>query len=312
MSLEKYANKIVYWRGGGYDGCIWEPNMGFLDDFGQWHPTISTGSGAIDTEDRLLEALETTKDGTEECYEFDGFKLMELNQDSVDWLARNTRVDYVAYFVDKINDSMPELEMQMVCTKCGRHFSPEDYDGFKQMSALMAESGFYRGDGGIGIITDELWCEDCIRESECQCCYEVSRDFDKGSDDHRTFREQFLHDWLPCVCDSCIDGFFYDNTECDEILDDIEERIDGLKSGFRKYAHIMRDKKHPDLHGCLEKAKQETRIRANELIDECRDKIQPYLEKYRKFASIGFDYSARLCLKKEKKPEGEQLSLDLN
>ena len=45
---EKYRNRLFDWSGGGTDYCIWEPNAGFVDAEGHWHPLYSTGVSGID------------------------------------------------------------------------------------------------------------------------------------------------------------------------------------------------------------------------------------------------------------------------
>lgn len=164
--LKKRANSLCFWRGGGYDGCIWEPNMGFVDADGIWHPTISTGSGAIDDAETLADAIEELekveagelKDNPWDR-KYDGFRIMPMTQESVDWFCDNVRIDYVAYFVDKINDSLRD-GFQMKCTHCGKRFSSMDLS-YKEIVDICANAGYYRGDGGIGIICTDLLCDDC-------------------------------------------------------------------------------------------------------------------------------------------------------
>ncbi len=48
---EKLRETMYEWEGGGYDGCIWEPNFGFVTADGHWVPFHSTGSMGIDCDD---------------------------------------------------------------------------------------------------------------------------------------------------------------------------------------------------------------------------------------------------------------------
>lgn len=47
---EKYWNRIYSWEGGGYDGCLWEPNNGIVSKDGHWHPLFSTGYAGMDVD----------------------------------------------------------------------------------------------------------------------------------------------------------------------------------------------------------------------------------------------------------------------
>lgn len=57
----KYRSRLFDWEGGGYDGCIFEPNVGLVDKDGHWHPIHSTGCDGIDQDDwydRKIQNLE--------------------------------------------------------------------------------------------------------------------------------------------------------------------------------------------------------------------------------------------------------------
>jgi hypothetical protein len=57
---EKYRDTMYEWEGGGYDGCVWEPNFGFVGADGHWRPFHSTGRMGIDCDvwhDSELRAL---------------------------------------------------------------------------------------------------------------------------------------------------------------------------------------------------------------------------------------------------------------
>lgn len=45
---EEYRNRLYSWEGGGYDGCIWEINFGYVSDRGDWVPFHSTGRDGLD------------------------------------------------------------------------------------------------------------------------------------------------------------------------------------------------------------------------------------------------------------------------
>lgn len=250
MIEDKYRNRIATWEGGGYDGCICEPNCGFIDGEGAWHPVISTGCGAINDEDTLLDAIEEmensdcenkTKDGSWRRY--DSFQLWDHSQEGIDHIG--LREDFKAHLLDKIAE-VTHTGYEMVCTKCGRHFASFDYS-YSDIICIMADSGFYRGCGGIATVTDEIWCDECRSEGECRCCNEISTCFTDA--DHNTFREQFFADWLH-ICESCTWSVI---RECNlgDLMDEYEEKYDEAPDDDARNAIVnrLRDELEPCVRG---------------------------------------------------------------
>ena len=212
-------NEIIYWHGGGYPGCTWEPNMGFFDSEGVWHPVISTGSGALDTaEDVLAEftAEDVLAEFRKECdpsieeWEKSGIRSFSLGlKYPLAWLCDNVRIDFVVTLADALVKAGYAVEMK--CTHCGEWFSSMDYT-FSDISSIMYGSGFYRGDNGIGIITDELWCDECRYCGECPACREITLPLKDGAHSVDTgrldFSGRFGYD-LAGVCEYCWDLFVH-------------------------------------------------------------------------------------------------------
>jgi len=142
---------IVQWRGGGYDGCFWEPNTGFFDANEVWHPIISTGAGARAT----LVDFNSQKDGhwgdditypitKEGCLEF----------------QENIRADFFMSTLRRLSDAGYAVYFR--CARCGAALP---YDEFS------SEFEGYRGDGGIGIIYEGPLCSECYNEGICERCH---------------------------------------------------------------------------------------------------------------------------------------------
>lgn len=269
----KMKNKIIYWRGGGYDGCIWEPNMGFFDRDGEWHPVISTGSGALDSaEDVLAEIAKENDPGVRDWEKF-GIRAFPIDGDGgkcLEWLCANVRNDYVAVLADALCEA--DYSPLMKCAKCGEWFAPRDCT-FRDVVTMMADAGFYRGDGGIGTITDDVWCDDCRDVNRCEECGEI---FDRDS---LSFREEFLCDWLG-ICPSCAWDILHlvagENTVGD-ILDELEERIDGMSAELEKYLAAMKDggTSDDDLSELRRKNEETLGERRKALVNEARERIEP-------------------------------------
>lgn len=58
---EEYRNCLYAWEGGGYDGCIWEMNFGYVSDEGNWVPFHSTGIDRLDCNKWFDDKIEELK-----------------------------------------------------------------------------------------------------------------------------------------------------------------------------------------------------------------------------------------------------------
>lgn len=204
-------NTIVYWKGGGYDGCIWEPNMGFFDGDGKWHPVISTGCGALDTKEDVEAEMRKQEDPNVPDYEKTDLLTFPIEgEHPLEWLCTHVRIDYVAVLADALAEAGYSVDMKCDC--CGEWFSSDDYK-FRDIIGIMSDSGFYKGDGGIGVIVTDIWCDDCRRNSECPVCCDINLPPPKKLKDEAYVKEleyatRFALDELG-ICEFCWERFQY-------------------------------------------------------------------------------------------------------
>ena len=202
-------NTIVYWKGGGYDGCIWEPNMGFFDDDGEWHPVISTGCGALDAKENVEAEMRKQEDPSVPDYKKSDLLTFPIEgEHSLEWMCEHVRIDYVAVLADALVEAGYSVDMKCDC--CGEWFSSDDYK-FRDIVGIMFDSGFYRGDGGIGVIVTDIWCDDCRRNSECPVCCDINLPPPKKLEDEAyvkglDYATRFALDELG-ICEYCWDRF---------------------------------------------------------------------------------------------------------
>ena len=52
-------SSVVAYRGGGYDGCIWEWNYAYIDAAGRFHDIFSSGVMGVTTAEDLLDLLQS-------------------------------------------------------------------------------------------------------------------------------------------------------------------------------------------------------------------------------------------------------------
>ena len=161
------VNKVVQWAGGGYDGCIWEPNTGFFDGEGKWHPVISTGHGKRDTLDVFMasrlpefaaEAL-TDANSRRACSEFD--LVCGITQEGLLAFQQNIRSDFFMETIKVLEEHGYAVFWK--CSVCG-----EVIESFGE----FAEHAGYRGDGGIGLIHEGPVCSTCHGKGYCHACGE--------------------------------------------------------------------------------------------------------------------------------------------
>lgn len=206
-------NTIVYWRGGGYDGCIEEPNMGFFDGDGEWHPTISTGCDALDTKEDVEAEMKKQEDPNVPDYQKTGLLTFPIEgKHPLKWLCTHVRTDYVAVLADALVEAGYSVDMK--CDGCGKWFSSYDYK-FSDIVGIMTASGFYKGDGGIGTIATDIWCDDCRNTAECPACNNMTnpttKDLkDKGYWKEQDFDKKFAYDELG-ICEFCWGRFQHDH-----------------------------------------------------------------------------------------------------
>ena len=202
-------NTIIYWKGGGYDGCIWEPNMGFFDGEGEWHPVISTGCGALDTKEDVEAEMKKQEDPNVKDWDKKDILTFPIEgEHPLEWLCTHVRIDYVAVLADALAEAGYSVDMKCDC--CGEWFYSDDYK-FGDIVGIMSDSGFYKGDGGIGVIVTDIWCDDCRLNSECPVCYDINLPPPNKRKDDAYMKEldfgvRFALDELG-VCEYCWDRF---------------------------------------------------------------------------------------------------------
>lgn len=147
-SLLRHRNVLIQWQGGGYDGCIWEPNTGYINKKGEWHPIISTGYSGRKTKDDLAAKFGEDKDIV---YPITRAGLLEFQE--------NIRDDFFMQTLKALEED--GYEVYWKCSQCGK---------VQNTTELFAEFAGYRGDGGIGIIHEGMVCQDCWDTGTCTTC----------------------------------------------------------------------------------------------------------------------------------------------
>jgi hypothetical protein len=191
-------NVLVQWKGGGYDGCLWEPNTGYFDEDGDWYPIISTGYGGRDT----LEEFERKKDDADDLY-------FPLTVEGLLEFAEYIRDDALMQTLRVLEEA--GINIAWRCTDCERIF--------RDMDSFSHEFTGYRGDGGIGVIMEGPLCHECECLSRCTDCQERS---DPGT--------MFMG-----ICADCLNARRWDNEAIDEEMAELEEVIEKSEKDIQLY-----------------------------------------------------------------------------
>lgn len=145
-----YRNCIIEYKGGGYDGCIWEWNYFLINEKGEFvdiaHSGALGGSSFEQVEDRL-----TDRDWNS-CNLEDEKSIEEFISSS-----SHRNVMGVAKWVNEHT----KFHIQIPCDTCKEKVDPEDI-------ILVGQHGI----GGIMTDFDGFECQDCYCSNTCANCGE--------------------------------------------------------------------------------------------------------------------------------------------
>jgi hypothetical protein len=176
-------SKVVLYKGGGYDGCIWEVNWFMFDSQGQWHNLYHSGySGIKDDQEHkareLYKEWETEVPSEEYDFTYDGvIQVIDLEDDhSILSFSKEYETVVTLAILKTVNNKLVEqgenAKMFFKCDHCEKHIYPlsEVEDG--HVEGLS-------GDGGVGFRGDELYCDECHTSLSCGYCGEFDSDTHK-------------------------------------------------------------------------------------------------------------------------------------
>ena len=161
-------NQLVQYKGGGYDGCFWEWNFCFYDKDGKWHDIASSGIYGCRNEEAWL-AYKARADKNE-------YSAYDLSNDGWGQFVKEAHESLVVG-VGKYLLDHGFFPASIACSECGQLTSCNEL-----------ESTSYRGNGGIGIITEDYVCGECYSKYACVYCggYQ-GKDYD--------FCEEYFCEW---------------------------------------------------------------------------------------------------------------------
>ena len=109
-------NTIVQYKGGGYDGCIWEWNYAYLDSQGEFHCIVATGYRGCRTFGELRDFLATTEYDLSVLSRSEDHLRTEKTDDCGDHGFSNTRNSWYGNRSDRSSFSMNPASRQRRAT----------------------------------------------------------------------------------------------------------------------------------------------------------------------------------------------------
>ena len=142
-------NELIQYKGGGYDGCIWEWNYcAYIN--GEFHIIASSGITGFKNENDWIKYQENESENKDYyIYSLDYTSLLTFSNCSAP-----SHVVGVAKYLVKHGIDVPVL-----CSKCGE--SIEGVYGIGVNPKSM---------GGVVIDNTEIVCEDCYLDHTCPYC----------------------------------------------------------------------------------------------------------------------------------------------
>lgn len=169
---------LVAYKGGGYDGCIFEWNFFSFDKDGVFHNIYTSGRRGIKTEEEAREMIKDPDNLNSGVYIYD-----IATDEGINDFQDSHAVPHVVKIVDLLNQGEKfgkySRRLYFVCDEC-----EEKVTGDGKMEN-------WHGCGGIEMTADTKLCEDCHSMGCCGECGEY------------VGKEKIIHDGM---CTNCYDS----------------------------------------------------------------------------------------------------------
>lgn len=150
----RHRNAIVQYKGGGYDGCMYEWNYAYFDAEGEFHSIVATGYRGCRTKAELREFLAATGPN-----DFDVYRLNRTGE--IERFGRETPISHLLTVATWFHDEGFDVGLTAVCDVCGKTVPVVDCQG----------EGLH-GVGGIAMQYDKIICAECESQGRCAYCGE--------------------------------------------------------------------------------------------------------------------------------------------
>lgn len=145
---------LVQYKGGGYDGCIYEWNWAYFDKDRNFHDVASSGYAGCDTVEKLQQLKR------DDVYVYH----LNLAADRKE-LGKECAPDHLYGLAKWFQKNHISMDIPVVCADCGDTFNICDEDQFGGLEGL-------HGCGGLACAHSDIICYDCYSLGSCAYCGE--------------------------------------------------------------------------------------------------------------------------------------------
>ncbi len=166
MVATKHTDLLVFYQGGGYDGCRWEWNFFSFDKDGDFYNLYTSGCMGIKDEETALKMLEDPKGWTEDTS--NSVYIYDITKDKdIEEFQEEHAIPSVVNVINHINNSEYGEYSNPLWFKCD--CCEEKVYGDGKMED-------YHGCGGIAVTADTKLCDECYSLRCCDYCGEYDED----------------------------------------------------------------------------------------------------------------------------------------
>jgi hypothetical protein len=140
--LSELKSHLVIYQGGGFDGCFWQWNWGFIREDGTWDSIHASGRRGCPTMEKLVQ------------YIMDAPTFGDIQIIPVSELAE--------HFVGKYNDGIVLNAMRHLASEHGIHVEAECQECHQTFDVAQMHNYSYHGEGGMAVALDGIVCDDCL------------------------------------------------------------------------------------------------------------------------------------------------------
>ena len=135
---------LMQYKGGGYDGCMWEWNYCYWDNYGRWHDLYSSGYRAANTKEKalLLHRERPLEDSNTTVY------LYHTNfAECIREFQEHTNPGHVVGVTNAVNKLRAKKVLWFNCDECGQRSYEGAADGVVGAGgvAVQANTKLYLG-----------------------------------------------------------------------------------------------------------------------------------------------------------------------
>ena len=274
MVAIKHADLLVFYQGGGYDGCMWEWNFFSFDKNGEFHNLYTSGCMGIKDVETALEMIGDPKAWKEESSN-DVYVYDITKDEDIEEFQREHNVPNVVSIVNRINAGEYgeySNDLWFECDCCKERITD---------NGLMEN---WHGCGGIAITADTKLCEECYSLRSCDYCGE----YDKDAQDQLGYCSYHFNEAINKLFEGGFKYVEFDGTENNfHIIPTEDIDADGIKDLIQNgdfWLVVTAEKDHPTYQRYLVVANSEE----NALNDVCSGYLDGNY--YEVIEAVQFDY----------------------